>query len=536
MLQMCPRASWTLGVAFVGLVACGGSSTPDAHPDGGPNDQGGSGAGSGGTKPGGSGGRGGTTSQPNAGAGGAGAGAGNGGNFDTPSTDFESIPTSAITYGQAPSNCTQVGSNEGDTLILKLDATIKGLLLSGKEGKLQVNGVTCSGVEAPKKVTIVGSDQADTVIVDFSSGAFPDSLLDGLISIDTGTGESQDTIAIAGTRDADDVKLGLKNDWLRLRIGSALPWIETINHEVFILSTGPGDDHINATGGSDVGDPATSSLVVFAGAGNDWLQGGNGADELHGGDGDDLFYTAATIDGSDVYDGGAGADSLSYEHRTKALNIVVDGEQNDGEDDEKDDVQDSIETLIGGEAADSITAGANDNRLIGGPGDDILNGGSGEDTFVEASKAQGSDVMNGGEGLDTVDYSERSASLSVTLCIPEPTSCVAGLCGCSKDDGEGNEQDAFVNIENVTGGRGDDTFRGSSANNVLIGNEGDDSLYGEAGNDSLYGGAGNDQLEGGPGLDLLDGDGGEDYYDAGDDDGDICIVSTGELPLNCELY
>ena len=50
----------------------------------------------------------------------------------------------------------------------------------------------------------------------------------------------------------------------------------------------------------------------------------------------------------------------------------------------------------------------------------------------------------------------------------------------------------IANVENVTGGGGNDTLTGNAANNVLIGGAGNDTLTGGAGNDTLTGGAGND--------------------------------------------
>ena len=89
-------------------------------------------------------------------------------------------------------------------------------------------------------------------------------------------------------------------------------------------------------------------------------------------------------------------------------------------------MQDTVETLIGGQGADNITAGDGDNTLIGGPGNDVLNGGAGNDLFLEMTVAMGSDVMNGGPGVDTVDYSERARDLTISLCISNPTSCATG--------------------------------------------------------------------------------------------------------------
>ena len=184
----------------------------------------------------------------------------------------------------------------------------------------------------------------------------------------------------------------------------------------------------------------------------------------------------------------------------------------------------------------SFTGNSLNNNLTGGPGNDVLNGGNGNDTFMETGTAKGGDVMNGGPGVDTIDYSERSKDLNVSLCIAAQASCITGQCGCTGDDGEPNESDALVNIENATGGRGNDIITGSAADNLLIGNEGNDMLSGLAGDDTLYGGDGDDTLSGGPGDDTLYGNAGMDFCDGGDGQGDICICAPTENPVNCELH
>ncbi len=53
------------------------------------------------------------------------------------------------------------------------------------------------------------------------------------------------------------------------------------------------------------------------------------------------------------------------------------------------------------------------------------------------------------------------------------------------------------------GGRGDDTIRGTAADNLLVGGRGDDRLLGGPGDDILVGGPGRDVLAGGKGRDLF---------------------------------
>ncbi len=48
-----------------------------------------------------------------------------------------------------------------------------------------------------------------------------------------------------------------------------------------------------------------------------------------------------------------------------------------------------------------------------------------------------------------------------------------------------------LNIENVTGGAGNDTITGNAANNVLVGGGGADTITGGAGNNTIVGGVDN---------------------------------------------
>jgi hypothetical protein len=153
----------------------------------------------------------------------------------------------------------------------------------------------------------------------------------------------------------------------------------------------------------------------------------------------------------------------------------------------------------------TVFGGAGSDLLQGGSGDDKLHGGEGDDTFKTRATPDGADVYDGGEGSDTMDYSNRSAALSVSI-------------GTIADDGAaGEHDDVTAGMEILLGGSGDD---------VLTGSTGDESLYGNAGDDVLIGGPGSDLLDGGPGKDVLDG---------GEGDGDICISDPNESTKGCEL-
>jgi Ca2+-binding RTX toxin-like protein len=171
----------------------------------------------------------------------------------------------------------------------------------------------------------------------------------------------------------------------------------------------------------------------------------------------------------------------------------------------------------------------------GGPGDDTIFSGEGEE------------FISGGSGIDTVSYVGRWSAVTVLV---------------TSGGGAAGENDHYADIENVTGGAGNDTLTGNSAANVLDGGyartpclpipaapssgriattsvllapaqppctaySGNDILIGNGGADTLRGLGGNDYLGGGTGYDTLDG---------GSGTGDSCYVEAdGGSRINCEF-
>lgn len=127
-----------------------------------------------------------------------------------------------------------------------------------------------------------------------------------------------------------------------------------------------------------------------------------------------------------------------------------------------------------------------------------LTGGALADRFNVASGAGVAGTLDGVGGVNTLDYSAWSTGVLVNLATGSAT-------------GTG----AVANVQNVTGGGGNDTLIGSAADNVLTGGAGNDVLLGGGGNDTLQGGAGQDLLVGGSGADSLDSGGGEDILVGG---------------------
>lgn len=142
---------------------------------------------------------------------------------------------------------------------------------------------------------------------------------------------------------------------------------------------------------------------------------------------------------------------------------------------------DQIEGTAG---LDMIYAGAGDDRVDSGAGDDLLIGGNG----------LGNDSYIGGAGIDTIKYSSAAADIRVSLEEGNAYSIFENLAGIGFDKLSG--------IENIIGGKFNDTLIGDKNKNLIDAGAGNDILFGGAGNDTLIGGEGNDTLDGGDGLDF----------------------------------
>jgi Ca2+-binding RTX toxin-like protein len=183
-------------------------------------------------------------------------------------------------------------------------------------------------------------------------------------------------------------------------------------------------------------------------------------ENARGADGDDTFTGPANVGNRFV--GGLGDDTVDYSARTAPLTITQgDGLANDGESGEGDDIDITIDTIIGGSGNDHITfttpgarraegrngsdtlvSTSGNDTLIGGNGADSLQGGDGSD-YLDGGDGDdsldgglGPDVIIGGPGNDTVYYLMRSLPVSVTD---------DGIA----NDGEPGEGDNVTGVENV---------------------------------------------------------------------------------------
>lgn len=266
---------------------------------------------------------------------------------------------------------------------------------------------------------------------------------------------------------------------------------------------------------ADLGDPATDgetgegdSLAaiedVSGGRGDDLLAGDGGPNSLHGGDGDDLLDGRG---GADQLDGDDGLDSADYSARGGPVNVDLSNPPGaDGEPGENDSLVE-VEGAIGGAGDDVLNGGGGSSSLEGGPGADtleggggadVIGGGEGADTLGGGSSADvlrgdggddtlsgggGGDTLSGGGGTDLADYSERSEAVTVTL------------DGTRGDGAPGELDNAMADIENVSGGQGDDVLAGNASFNAFSGGAGNDDVASrDSGPDQVACGAGSDSV------------------------------------------
>ena len=136
------------------------------------------------------------------------------------------------------------------------------------------------------------------------------------------------------------------------------------------------------------------------------------------------------------------------------------------------------DVITGNAAANILWGGDGNDRLYGGDGNDSLVGDAGDDIL---SGGAGNDTINGSGGTDTVDYSYATANLTVSLAITAAQTVAAG------------DVDTITNVENLTGGSGNDTLTGTTTANTIRGGDGDDTINAGRGNDIIDGGAGFDK-------------------------------------------
>jgi len=270
-----------------------------------------------------------------------------------------------------------------------------------------------------------------------------------------------------------------------------------------------GNDILTASGAVD---------RLFGGIGNDTLTGKGGDDQLFGEDGDDTIVWNPG-DGSDVVEGGTGANTLQFNgsagaeifalsangNRLKLTrnvgNIVLD----------INDVQTVNLAALGG--ADTVTVNdltgtdlpiVNIDLGITGAGDAavdaVIVNGTGAADVIQAAAVNGAIQVTGLAAQVNIAQSE-AANDSLTVNGLGGNDTISGGVGLA----------ALVRLT-LDGGDGNDTLNGGNGADTFIGGDGNDTIDGNGGNDTAFMGNGNDTFvwDPGDGSDIVEGQAGTD--------------------------
>jgi Ca2+-binding RTX toxin-like protein len=264
---------------------------------------------------------------------------------------------------------------------------------------------------------LIGSAQDNLILGDEGSdniqGAGGDDELYGEVQFgsppgagndDLGGGDGDDTLF--GGAGADDFSGGPDYDFVDYSGGFGIgPELTiTIDNIADDGAAAEGDnvmDTVEGVIGGSSDDTITGSSqanTLFGGFGDDTLHGANGPDVL---DGETAGFFGGFF-GADTLDGGGGNDTVTYRsHGFTGVTVDIGG----GADGaslgaEGDDVQSTVENLIGSDNADQLTGNDQANSIAGRDGTDTLIGGAGPDHLAGNL---GSDTHEGEAGGDEIN-------------------------------------------------------------------------------------------------------------------------------------
>ncbi len=336
-------------------------------------------------------------------------------------------------------------------------------------------------------VVITGSAGADNLTIDFSS-LF--TLPGGISFTDDTTGDN-DTLEITGRPDNWNIS---GNDAGNAEGGGGIDFAGLEN-----LAGGADADIFTLVSGGSI------SGLIDGGAGSDTLVGADtiniwdltgsdagslndqdftGIENLEGGGDRDDFVLRDGAGVTGTIEGRGGSNALDYSSYTSGVTVNL-GDGTATGAGGISNIQNATggtgnDTLIGPDADTTWDIEGTDTGDVAGvhfAGIENLTGGTGADTFVFADGSGVSGVIDGGGGINTLDYSAYTTDVTVDL-----------------EAGAATSTGGVANIQNVTGGSGNDTLTGDAKSNILTGGAGDDVLTGGLGVDPLHGGAGIDTL------------------------------------------
>ena len=192
----------------------------------------------------------------------------------------------------------------------------------------------------------------------------------------------------------------------------------------------------------------------------------------------------------------------------------------------------SLSVIVGGNRDEILDGTINDDIIYGGAGNDTLNGGNGDDAYY-FEKNHGNDVVKDSSGNTKIVFTDGASADEYDVSIDskfgfvftnKETGETVSTPDLIKDplkynivfEGSLPEDNAFQNQETFNGTSEDDVIEGGDGFNIFYGGDGDDTLNGGKDMDFMYGGNGDDLLNGRNGVNVLFGEGGNDTIYDGD--------------------
>ena len=188
------------------------------------------------------------------------------------------------------------GGAEGDGCIVPVshECEFSGEKIEPRDPGTESAGAMASQSSSGPALYFSGTDGADDVVASYSSGQVAFSL-NGNPAETFAVPEPPDSILLAGNA-GDDT----------LTASQGFPASTSV-----VLLGGEGNDHLNGGETEDALVDGAGNDIVSAGGGDDALPNNGGADDLAAGSGDDLFISNAVCDG-DTLDGGSGRDNANW--------------------------------------------------------------------------------------------------------------------------------------------------------------------------------------------------------------------------------
>jgi len=314
---------------------------------------------------------------------------------------------------------------------------------------------------------VSGGEGTNSLTLDYSLGDYGQGMTGGFTNLSTGAG-SFSRLSSDGSKTLDAVSF---NNIQRL----------------YITATSRNDI---ITGGIDnLGD------VIFAQAGDDFVDGGSGIDYLDGGDNIDTLSQDLSakfgLGNITLY----GTDPLAPT-QFSGTNVSL----SDGTRIANFEIFKDIRTSNGNDVL--YQPGRVDNTFSTATGDDIVNPGIGFDTVDGGTSAFGSFFIPENDLL-VLDYSQGDSGGRMRMFV-NPLEKTGLAFRYTTDLFLGEiappllDRVNFSNFEHysVTGTTKDDWIETGDGNDVLAGIAGNDNLFGNRGNDYLFGGEGDDTLQG----------------------------------------